>query len=155
MISSSTSARRGFTLIELLVVIAIIGILSAVVLASLNSARTKGVDAAVKSNIATIQTQAELYYDDNGAYAPTTAHALGACNVAATGNLFENATIRSAIQNSNSTLASTTAVRCYASTGTNSAYMVYSSLKTGGFYCVDSTGNATTTNAVGATTCLP
>jgi len=149
---ASIRGHRGFTLIELLVVIAIIGILSAVVLASLNSARTKGVDAAVKSNIATIQTQAELYYDDNGNYA-TTAKALGACTGTETGNLFANATIKSAIQNSNSTLASTTAVRCYASTGASSAYMVYSSLKQGGFYCVDSTGNATTTNTVGSTSC--
>ena len=57
---------RGFTLIELLVVIAIIGILSAVVLASLNTARSKGNDAAVQSDLSTIQTQAEIYYGNNG-----------------------------------------------------------------------------------------
>jgi prepilin-type N-terminal cleavage/methylation domain-containing protein len=58
--------KKGFTLIELLVVIAIIGILSAVVLASLNSARAKGQDAAIRSNINGIRSQAELFYDDNG-----------------------------------------------------------------------------------------
>jgi len=59
--------ERGFTLIELLVVIAIIGILSSVVLASLNTARDKGNDAAIKSNLANLRAQAELFYDGNTA----------------------------------------------------------------------------------------
>jgi prepilin-type N-terminal cleavage/methylation domain-containing protein len=55
---------RGFTLIELLVVIAIIGILSSVVLASLNSARKKGRDARRISDLKQIQLALELYYDN-------------------------------------------------------------------------------------------
>jgi len=54
----------GFTLIELLVVIAIIGLLSSVVLASLNSARQKSRDARRISDVKQLQTALELYYDD-------------------------------------------------------------------------------------------
>lgn len=58
----------GFTLIELLVVIAIIGILAAVVLVSLNSARAKSRDAKRLSDIRQIQTSFELFYNDNTSY---------------------------------------------------------------------------------------
>lgn len=62
------NSLAGFTLIELLVVIAIIGILSSVVLASLNSARQKGRDARRISDIKQIQLALELSYDANGVY---------------------------------------------------------------------------------------
>lgn len=60
--------QSGFTLIELLVVIAIIGILSSVVLASLNSARVKARDARRVGDIKQIQVALELYFDANGFY---------------------------------------------------------------------------------------
>lgn len=59
---------RGFTLIELLVVIAIIGILSSVVLASLNDARQKSRDAKRVADIKQLQLALELFFDSNGAY---------------------------------------------------------------------------------------
>lgn len=57
---------RGFTLIELLVVIAIIGLLSSVVLASLNGARIKARDAQRMEDIHQIDTAIQLYISSTG-----------------------------------------------------------------------------------------
>lgn len=62
------SSERGFTLIELLVVIAIIGLLSSVVLASLNTARAKGRDAAIKAAVTQLVSTMELNYQEYGSY---------------------------------------------------------------------------------------
>jgi type II secretion system protein G len=62
---------RGFTLIELLVVIAIIGVLSSVVLASLNGARAKSRDVYRKTEMKQLQRALELYLDDNDTYPST------------------------------------------------------------------------------------
>ena len=64
----NNNLKRGFTLIELLVVIAIIGILASVVLASLNSARAKGSDAAIKQSLTSVRSQAELVSDQLGIF---------------------------------------------------------------------------------------
>ena len=60
------SIARGFTLIELLVVIAIIGVLSSIVLASLNTARTKANDTKRKADLNEVAKALTAYYLDNG-----------------------------------------------------------------------------------------
>lgn len=132
-------------MIELLVVIAIIGILSSVVLASLNSARNKGADAAIKSNLANTRAQAELFYDSQAT--PTYE---GVCNTSGTNTIGSGvsaaAKAGSAAYTYNSgtndaaDIAAGIAV-CHDST---SGWVAAAPLKTpssGMFaYCVDSTG---------------
>jgi type IV pilus assembly protein PilA len=132
--------NKGFTLIELLVVIAIIGILSSVVLASLNTARGKGSDAAIKANLSNARAQAELFYDGNSnQYGPDAALTAGAgvCNSANANNIAASVT------------AAGTGATCAAS---QTAWVAKAPLSTGnGTFCVDSTGYAATTSNTTAT----
>ena len=149
--------QQGFTLIELLVVIAIIGILSAVVLASLGTARNKGNDAAIQSDLSTIQTQAEIYFSGvgNNTYGPTYI-ATGSCPASGTSMFYADVAIRNAIAGAKTANGGTT-LNC---NNAANAYAVSSKLQAGVsgkmYWCVDSSGNATAeTNplAAGATVC--
>ena len=143
--------NKGFTLIELLVVIAIIGILSSVVLASLNSARNKGANSAIKNNLANIRAQAELHYDVANVYTnlctqPTIAQMLSSAASALGG------TVDTALANA----GTTNKVSCHESA---SAWAVSSGLKAAEgsltMWCVDSTGasKGVTAFAASATVC--
>lgn len=81
---NSHTNDRGFTLIELLVVIAIIGVLSSVVLASLNSAQENARDAKRMADLKQVQIALEMYFHDNGRYPTETwcDSSLGACATA-------------------------------------------------------------------------
>lgn len=64
--------KKGFTLIELLVVIAIIGILAAMILASITGARKKARDAQRKNDLRQVKTALEQYMQDNQEKYPIT-----------------------------------------------------------------------------------
>lgn len=65
-------------MIELLVVIAIIGLLSSIVLASLDTARAKARDAKRVSDFHNFNTAMELYYTEHGQYPPSPNYCLSA-----------------------------------------------------------------------------
>jgi prepilin-type N-terminal cleavage/methylation domain-containing protein len=134
----------GFTLIELLVVIAIIGILASVVLASLNSARAKGADAAVKGGMANMAAQIELWYDNHGnTYGPTSGGA-GTCAAGSETGAFSDPVVKAGIANITKNSASgggsgTSAVKCSTSADGQS-WAISTSLKGGGSWCIDNNG---------------
>ncbi|MFA6076924.1 MAG: type II secretion system protein [Candidatus Paceibacterota bacterium] len=119
--------KKGFTLIELLVVVAIIGILASVVLASLNTARTKGKDASAKASMTSMRAEAELVVDSSGNYPSTLCGAAGQLN--------------RLIVAVNAQIPAAGAVNCdVPAAAPYSAWAAEATLNDGTIFCVDSAG---------------
>ncbi len=72
--------KKGFTLIELLIVITIIGILSALVLTNIQSARERARDARRKTDLAAIKSALRLYYNDQKVFPSSSGGNISACS---------------------------------------------------------------------------
>ena len=134
--------HKGFTILELLIVVAIIGILTGIVLASLNNSRSKGGDSAVKADLANTRSQASLYFISNNNYGTMVA-AVGAtsCTSGAANTIFVLDTLM-ANQISAAKSAGSGIVSCLNTLTGGGAWAVTANLKTDAtlFWCVDSAG---------------
>ncbi|MFA5047488.1 MAG: type II secretion system protein [Patescibacteria group bacterium] len=130
--------KKGFTLIELLVVITIIGLLSSLAVVSLSSARNKANDAKIKSDLTQLRSTIELNAD------------------ASTDSPYSNASAVVAASVIKAPSCATGGYTLHVATPANS-YSVSAQLCADNthYFCIDSSGNATTTATAPSTSTCP
>ena len=152
-----SSSARGFTLIELLVVIAIIGILSSVVLVSLNSARKKGTDTRIIADVQQTRTQLESDY----ASSTYSADLFNSAANTATGNAFsttKNSNITTLATDANKNGGNLTVYAIGAGANGPTGYVIFGQLSSDQtkYFCIASDGSTDQSYTyAGATTTTP
>ncbi len=158
---SRASLPAGFTLIELLVVIAIIGILASIILASLATARIKGVDAAVKSDLDSVNSQMEIFNQGGATGFGGGCTALGSANPPGAATILAGAASQTGSTVQNDAVGVYNKVTCNDIPGAWAVQAPLSDSKSGvgnaSFWCVDSSGDrrAEITLFTAATTVCP
>lgn len=117
-------SRKNFGLgfLLLFIPIPVVGVLTSIVLVSLNEARILGADAAIKSNMTDVRLEAEISWTEENGYE-------GVCT-----NLKINATLSDAGFIGS---GDTTNFGCYS---VKESYVAVAPLKSKGYACVDSSG---------------
>jgi len=138
--------KQGFTLVELLVVVAIIALLASILIANINTGRSKAKNNVIKENTYSLKLAAELTYDENNSYEAvcTETGDSPANDIGSSGNFLR---IRTAINNN----GGTTTGNCYDSATkwcAEATDMPYNSED----WCVDSAGYAGSTDNCGTGT---
>ncbi|MFA5009220.1 MAG: prepilin-type N-terminal cleavage/methylation domain-containing protein [Candidatus Paceibacterota bacterium] len=125
------TSKKGFTLIELLVVIAIIGILSGLIIVSMNSANNSAKNARIQSDLDQLRTVAMLY---SLGQSPNTYVGYSGAGTSASILIADILTQAPATQ---PTIPAPTA------TGYCAVYSIWPTGSTSTYWCVDSAGNST------------
>ena len=143
--NSSRKFTLGFTLIELLVIVAIIGILASVVMVLSGNARTKGADAAIKSQMKSLQNQVEIIFIGSYATAFTNVSPYW---------FSDNTQIQALL----TSIDKQTTVHTAYSTASAWAAQARLVQNTANYFCVDASGKGSTSStpmAAGGTVCPP
>lgn len=128
---------KGFTLIELLVVIAIIGILSGLIIVSMNGAQNAAKDARIKAAMDQMRSTAEIYKLNNTYYGTL---ALAACTATASTFMVSGGDGVALCNDIQSQGGTTLAIYSNNST-TSPAYCISKILNSGTTWCLDSAGH--------------
>jgi prepilin-type N-terminal cleavage/methylation domain-containing protein len=91
--------NQGFTIVELLIVIVVIGILALLVITTYSGIQQKARNNTRQANLGAIQTQLEIYYQNNGFYPSLTDMNTGTSATTNAASTFVTANMKNLDQN--------------------------------------------------------
>lgn len=118
---SLKKSNKGFTIVELLIVIVVIGILALLVITTYSGIQAKARNSKRQTDVASLQTQLEAFFSQNGYYPSLTDMNSAAWLTANMKSLDQNALIDPSNPTQSKTLVTAPVAKSYAYAVTDSA----------------------------------